>query len=95
VRKYPNEKPLIKASKKTIKAFLGGVRKMNKAALDMSAADLINRLNPKLQGWTNHHRARGKHVFHRVDHAIFISLWQWGRRRHQQKSPGWLKRKYF
>jgi hypothetical protein len=36
-----------------------------------------------------------KRAFHRVDHAIFTSLWQWARRRHQKKSPGWLKQKYF
>ena len=96
VRKYPNGKLLIKPSKKNIKTFLDGIRKTIKAALGMSAADLIDWLNPKIRGWANYHRhVVSKRVFHRVDHAIFISLWQWARRRHQQKSPGWLKRKYF
>jgi RNA-directed DNA polymerase len=96
VRKYPNGKLLIKPSKKNVKAFLDGIRKTIKAALGMSAADLIDWLNPKIRGWANYHRhVVSKRVFHRVDHAIFISLWQWARRRHQQKSPGWLKRKYF
>jgi RNA-directed DNA polymerase len=96
VRKYPNGKLLIKPSKKNIKTFLGGIRKTIKAARGMSAADLIDWLNPKIRGWANYHRhVVSKRVFHRVDHAIFISLWQWARRRHQQKSPGWLKRKYF
>ena len=62
----------------------------------MSAADLIDWLNPKIRGWANYHRhVVSKRAFQRVDHAIFTSLWQWARRRHQKKSPGWLKQKYF
>jgi len=62
----------------------------------MSAAELIDWLNPKIRGWANYHRhVVSKRVFRRVDRAIFISLWQWARRRHQKKSLGWLKQKYF
>jgi RNA-directed DNA polymerase len=56
VRKYPNGKLLIKPSKKNIKAFLDGFRGNLKAALGMSAVDLINWLNPKIRGWPNYHR---------------------------------------
>src|SRR5256886_11520966 len=48
VRKNPSGKLLIKPSKKNIKTFLGGIRKTIKAALGMSAADLIHKLNPKI-----------------------------------------------
>ncbi len=96
VRKYPKGKLLIKPSKKNVKVFLDGIRKIIKAALGMSAAELIDWLNPKIRGWANYHRhVVSKRVFRRVDRAIFISLWQWARRRHQKKSPGWLKQKYF
>jgi RNA-directed DNA polymerase len=96
VRKYPNGKLLIKPSKKNVKSFLDGIRRTIKAGLGLSAAELIDWLNPKIRGWANYHRhAVSKCVFHRVDHAIFTTLWQWARRRHQQKSPGWLKQKYF
>jgi RNA-directed DNA polymerase len=96
VRKYPNRKLLIKPSKKNVKTFLGGLRKTIKAALGMSAADLIDWLNPKIRGWTNYHRhVVSKRVFQHVDHVLFTSLWQWARRRHQQKSSRWLKQKYF
>jgi len=96
VRKYPNGKLLIKPSKKNIKTFLGGIRRTIKAALGKSAADLIDWLNPKTRGWTNYHRhVVSKRVFQRVDHAIFTSLWQWARRRHQNKPSRWIKRKYF
>jgi RNA-directed DNA polymerase len=96
VRKYPNGKLLIKPSKKNIKTFLDGIRGNIKAALGMSAADLIDWLNPKIRGWANYHRhVVSKRVFSRVDHSIFIRLWQWARRRHPKKSSRWLKRKYF
>jgi RNA-directed DNA polymerase len=96
VRKYPKGKLLIKPSKKNVKTFLDGIRKIIKAGLGLSAAELIDWLNPKIRGWANYHRhVVSKRVFQRVDHVIFISLWQWARRRHPEKSLGWLKQKYF
>ena len=96
VRRYPNGQLLNKPSKKNVKTFLDGIRKTIKASLGLSAAGLIDRLNPKIRGWANYHRhAVSKRVFQRVDSAIFSSLWQWARRRHPEKSRGWLKQKYF
>jgi RNA-directed DNA polymerase len=96
VRRYPNGKLLIKPSKKSTKTFLGGIRRMIKAALGKSAADLIDELNPKIRGWANYHRhVVSKRTFDRADHEIFSSLWRWARRRHPKKSPHWLKQKYF
>jgi RNA-directed DNA polymerase len=96
VRRYPNGQLLNKPSKKNVKTFLDGIRKTIKASLGLSAAELIDRLNPKIRGWANYHRhAVSKRVFQRVDAAIFRSLWQWARRRHPEKSRGWLKQKYF
>src|SRR6202166_3255581 len=96
VRKYPNGKLLIKPSKKNVKTFLGGIRKTIKAALGMSAADLIHNLNPKIRGWDNYHRhVVSTRTFARVDHHIFSSLWQWARRRHPNKNTRWRKQKYF
>ena len=96
VRKYPNGKLLIKPSKKNVKTFLGGIRKTIKAALGMSAADLIHELNPKIRGWANYHRhVVSKRTYVRVDHEIFSSLWRWARRRHPNKNTRWRKQKYF
>ena len=96
VRRYPNGKLLIKPSKKNVKTFLEGIRRTIKAAHGMSAADLIDQLNPKIRGWANYHRhVVSKRTFGRVDHSIFSSLWKWARRRHPNKSPRWFKPKYF
>ena len=96
VRKYPNGKLLIKPSKKNVKTFLGGIRKTIKAALGMSAAEVIHELNPKIRGWANYHRhVVSKRTYVRVDHEIFSSLWRWARRRHPNKNSRWRKQKYF
>ena len=96
VRRYPNGKLRITPSKKNVKTFLDGIRQTIKDAGGMSAAALIEQLNPKIRGWANYHRhVVSKRTFGRVDHSIFFSLWQWARRRHQKKNPHWLKTKYF
>ncbi|MGA7629534.1 MAG: group II intron maturase-specific domain-containing protein, partial [Terriglobales bacterium] len=96
VRKYPNGKLLIKPSKKNVKTLLGGIRTTIKAALGMSAADLIRKLNPKIRGWANYHRhVVSTRTFARVDHEIFSSLWRWALRRHPNKNIRWCKQKYF
>ncbi len=96
VRRYPNGKLLIKPSKKNVGTFLKGIRRIIKDAHGVSAADLIDQLNPKIRGWANDHRhVVSKHTFGHVDRNIFSSLWQWARRRHPNKSPRWFKPKYF
>jgi hypothetical protein len=93
VRRYPNGRLFTKPSKKNVKTFLAGIRTTIKAALGMSAADLIEELNPKVRGWANYHRhVVSKRTFSRVDTAIFSCLWRWARRRHPDKNLGWTKR---
>ena len=88
VRKYPKGKLLIKPSKKNVKTFLDGIRKIIKASLGLSAAELIDWLNPKIRGWANYHRhVVSKRVLQRVDHVIFISLWQWAPTKASRKVP--------
>jgi RNA-directed DNA polymerase len=96
VRRYSNGKLLITPSKKNVKTFLDGIRQTIKDARGMSAAALIEQLNPKIRGWANYHRhVVSKRTFGRVDHTILFSLWQWARKRHQNKNSHWLKPKYF
>ena len=96
VRRYPNGKLLIKPSKKNVGTFLDGIRRTIKDAHGVSAADLIDQLNPKIRGWANYHRhVVSKRTFERVDYTLFSSLWRWARRRHPNKSPRWFKPKYF
>jgi RNA-directed DNA polymerase len=96
VRRYPNGKLLIKPSKKNVGTFLNGIRRIIKDAHGVSAADLIDQLNPKIRGWANYHRhVVSKRTFGSVDHTIFSNLSQWARRRHPNKPTRWIKLKYF
>jgi hypothetical protein len=56
VRTYPNGKLLTKPSKQNVQGFLDRIRQTIKAALGLSAADLIDTLNPMVRGWANDHR---------------------------------------
>jgi RNA-directed DNA polymerase len=96
VRRYPNGKLLIKPSKKNVGTFLNGIRRIINDARGMSAAALIDQLNPKIRGWANYHRhVVSKRIFGHVDRNIFSCLWQWARRRHPNKPSRWVKTKYF
>ena len=84
------------SSKKNVKTFLDGIRRIIRSGLHLSAGDLISELNPKIRGWANYHQhMASSRTFEHVDHVIFHTLRRWARRRHPKKSPSWLKQKYF
>jgi RNA-directed DNA polymerase len=95
VRKY-NGKLIIKPSKKNVKAFLEKVRKVVKEHQGTTAGHLILLLNPLIRGWARYHQhVVSKEIFQDVDSAIFEMLWQWARKRHNNKPRRWIKEKYF
>ena len=95
VRKY-HGKLIIKPSKKNVKAFLEKVRKVVKEHQGTTAGHLILLLNPLIRGWARYHQhVVSKEIFQDVDSAIFEMLWQWARKRHNNKPQRWIKEKYF
>jgi RNA-directed DNA polymerase len=57
---------------------------------------LIKKLNQTLLGWANYHRhVVASEAFSRVDTYVFEELWRMVRRRHQNKSKGWLIKNYW
>ncbi|MCF8019070.1 MAG: hypothetical protein K9L62_06625 [Vallitaleaceae bacterium] len=95
IRKY-NGKLLIKPSKASIKSVLGKVRKIIKDNKTITQKDLIERLNPVIRGWVNFHRHNvSKQTFGYIDYKIFEALWTWCKRRHNNKSRYWIKKRYF
>ncbi len=95
VRMYKG-KLLIKPSRKSVQSLLGKVREVIKVNKPTPAGQLISQLNPVLRGWANYHRhVVSKVTFAKMDHAIFQALWRWAKRRHPNKSPGWIRQKYF
>lgn len=95
IRKY-NNKLIIKPSKENIKTFLAKVRKLIKINCMNTQKDLIVMLNPIIRGWCNFHRNNvSSKVFKYIDTEIFKALWNWCKRRHNNKSLYWIKDKYF
>jgi RNA-directed DNA polymerase len=94
VRKYDG-KLLIKPSAKNVKAFLDKVRETIRANCSAKQETLIGLLNPMIRGWANYHRhVVAKRMYTVVDNHIWRALWRWARRRHPNKSCGWVRRKY-
>ena len=75
---------------------MDGIRRIIKTAHGVSAADLIDQLNPKIRGWANYHRhVVSKRIFGRVDHTIFSNLWQGHDQGIPNKPQRWVNVKYF
>jgi RNA-directed DNA polymerase len=96
VRRFRNGKLLIKPSKRSVKTFLAKIQETIDKSGNMTAGDLIRRLNQQIKGWTMYHRfAVSKRIFSAVDDRIFWKLMRWCRRRHPKKSWKWIKKRYF
>jgi RNA-directed DNA polymerase len=95
IRKF-KDKLLNKPSVKSVKAILDKIRDICNRNKQAKTEDIINQLNPIIRGWANYHRhATSSATFSKVDREIFQILWKWAKRRHPNKSRGWVKRKYF
>jgi RNA-directed DNA polymerase len=96
IRKYNNQKLLIKPSKANINTFLREIKSIIKRGIALPTEVLIHQLNQKLTGWTNYYRGVvSSKVFAQIDHEIFMALKQWCLRRHARKGKWWIIRKYF
>jgi RNA-directed DNA polymerase len=95
LRKYDG-KLLIKPSAKNVQAFLERVREIIASNKAVSQEMLIRMLNPVIRGWANYHRhIVAYRTFQKVDHAIWRMLWEWARRRHDNKGSRWVAEKYW
>ena len=91
IRKYGNE-VLTKPTKEAEKRFMENIRKIIKGNKGCKQESLIRMLNARIRGWGNYYRhGATRDSFHRVDHEIFLSLWQWAKRRHSKKGSVGLK----
>jgi RNA-directed DNA polymerase len=68
------------------------IRRHTSAPMDV----LITKLNSLLRGWANYHRhVVASRVFNRVDTYVYYQLWRMLHYRHDNKSTGWLSKKYW
>lgn len=96
VRKYRNEKLLIKPSRASIQSILNTIREILKIDRMLKTEAVIEKLNLKLRGWAYYYRhVVAKKAFAKVDHSVFQAVWRWTKFRHWEKSSKWIKAKYF
>jgi RNA-directed DNA polymerase len=97
IRRYANGKVLLKPSVQNVRAFLAKIKETLRVyGGSARVGDLILRLNQQIQGWALYHRhASSARTYARVDDRIFAMLWRWLQRRHRNKGPKWVKKKYF
>jgi len=97
IRKYKDgNKYLTKPSKSSLCRVVRKIRKIVKDNKMIKQELLITMLNPIIRGWTAYHRhIVAKESFSKLRHEIFKILWRWSKRRHPNKSSGWVMNKYF
>ncbi|MGV8941760.1 MAG: group II intron reverse transcriptase/maturase [Lysobacter sp.] len=94
-RKYAG-KLLIKPSKKNVEALYRKVKEIISGHKTVRQENLIRMLNPVLRGWANYHSpVVAKKAFSRMDHLLFQVIWRWAKRRHPNKTSGWIRKKYY
>jgi RNA-directed DNA polymerase len=95
LRKF-NGKLFVKPSKKNTHVFLEKIRKLIKASINVTQAELIDKLNPVIRGWANYHQhVAAKAAFVRADFEIGRALWQWAKSKHPGKGLPWIRQRYY
>jgi len=96
IRKYSNEKLLIKPSQKSMQKAVNQFRDIIHRHQGASQDVLIAKLNPVITGWSNYHQsAVARKAFEKLDHVLFQMLWKWAVKRHSNKGTRWIKKKYW
>jgi RNA-directed DNA polymerase len=89
-------KTLIKPSKRKRKAHHDRLREMIRQQRTAPQKELIVGLNPVIRGWSNYYRTVvSKAAFARLDDQLYSTLRRWARRRHPNKSGGWVAARYW
>jgi RNA-directed DNA polymerase len=87
---------LITPSKIAQKRHQAEISRIIETNQNVSQEILIFNLLPVIRGWTRYYSTENsKQVFHRQNFLTFQKLWRWAKRRHPNKSKGWVARKYW
>jgi RNA-directed DNA polymerase len=105
VRLTPQSKPkdeevyscIIKPGRKETSELLQEIREYLKgAARSQTFENVIRTLNSKSRGWLNYNRyVCSKKTFSRIQHEVLNAIYRYLKRKHPQKSWGWIHKKYY
>jgi RNA-directed DNA polymerase len=89
-------KLLIKPSNAARKQHLRELSQIVKKHQTAPQWELIEALTPSIRGWANYHRTVvASQIFAETDTALHSMLRRWAKRRHPNKSQGWVSHKYW
>ena len=89
-------KLLIKPSKKSIQTFKVKVRDVFLSCNGLSAATLINKVNPIVRGWCNYYlHVVSSEVFNKLNTFLYHRCYRYAKRQHPNKSHKWRRAKYW
>ena len=95
LRKF-NNKLITKPAKSSVKSFTQKVGDIIRECRGSNATKLIDRLNPVIRGWCNYHKyVQSGRTFGTIDTNIYFLLMKWGRRKHGNKTPKWIRNHYW
>jgi RNA-directed DNA polymerase len=96
IRRYPNDKLLIKPSKTAIKRIRKRLREVFRKMQGATTLTLIQTLNPIISGWAAYYRsAVSSGAFSLLDDYVWKLALKWATRRHRNKPKKWIADRYF
>jgi RNA-directed DNA polymerase len=94
--KWGNYKLLIKPQKEKVEQLLRDCKVELDKNKTVKPNVVLHKINPKLVGWGMYYRfSVSKKVFNNIYHQMWWKLYRWAKRRHPNKSKGWIIQKYF
>jgi RNA-directed DNA polymerase len=94
--KMSNYKLLIKPKKESVENLLRECKEILDKHKTAKTHAVLQMLNQKLVGWGMYYRfSVSKQIFNRINHEMWWKLYRWAKRRHPNKSKGWIIQKYF
>ncbi|AMP05958.1 reverse transcriptase family protein [Collimonas pratensis] len=89
-------KLLTRPAQKGIQSLCSKLREIVKGNASAKQINVIRQLNPVIRGWAQYHRhGVASEAFGKVDSYLWLLLWRWAKRRHNNKGARWIKAKYF
>jgi RNA-directed DNA polymerase len=89
-------KTIITPSQDKQRVHYDEVASVIKAHKTAPQAALISRLNPIVKGWANYYSTvTSSDAYSSQDNLIYLKLTSWAKRRHPNKSAGWVVKKYW
>ena len=87
---------LITPEKEKVHNLLRECKKVLDSSKTATQNAVIHQLNPKLRGWAMYYRfVSSKRIFSIIDYSLWWKTFWWAKRRHPNKSKGWIIQKYF